>query len=266
MARGRTRVGAYGRSQTQKGIDTSKSFGGGFSKLFGGVADIVKGVASAGSQAAGAAERSFTRPNVKPVTTSAPGSMSGAPVSAPAPVATTRNPAGPPMPAATTTATTAPARAPATVPLPPRRGDGNPVTKVPVASTTASATATGDTYSGGRNKAAFDTAFNKAREIGGASAKFKFDGKDYQAAKTKDEYVPSSKQNTVDIGDLSKNVAPAKPAAATTDNTPSNAQTQTTPNATSASTPKPDDENKAKGSVKPMHECVQVGSNKYRIV
>ena len=76
MARGRTRVSSYGRSQTEKGVGASRSFGTGFSKLVGGVADVVSGAAQAGSQFASAAERSFNRPTVTPVRSSAPGTLS----------------------------------------------------------------------------------------------------------------------------------------------------------------------------------------------
>lgn len=113
MARGRTRVSSYGRGQMQKGIAASQEFGSGFSKLAGGVADIVKGVASAGSQAASAAERSFNRPRVTPVTTSAPGSLSAASATKPtvsaAPTAST-----PGDKSATTTSAAKPAAAPKT--------------------------------------------------------------------------------------------------------------------------------------------------------
>ncbi len=259
MARGRSRVSSYGRSQTAKGVGASRSFGQGFSKLAGGVADVVSGVAQAGSQAADAAVRSFNRPTVTPVRSSAPGTLTGTPA-----------PTAPVAPAASTGGSSSvpavPVAAKSTVPLPPRRGDGNAPAKASVApsaaATTASPTATGDTYSGGRNKAAFDAAFNKAREMGGSTARFKFGDKEYQAAKSKDEYVSSSKQNAVDIGDLSKNVAPAAPATSTS--TPADTTNST------ASVTTNDQEKKAVPTPprRPagLQESVTVGDNKYRIV
>lgn len=117
MARGRTRVSSYGRGQMQKGIAASQEFGSGFSKLAGGVADIVRGVASAGSQAASASERLFNRPRVTPVTTSAPGSLSA--TSAPKPtVSAASTDSTPADKSATATPATKPDAAPKTAPAP----------------------------------------------------------------------------------------------------------------------------------------------------
>jgi hypothetical protein len=151
-----------------------------------------------------------------------------------------------------------------------------PAASTPVAK--PAATTSTDTYSGGRNKAAFDAAFNKARELGGSTARFTFDNKQYQAAKTKDEYVSSKAQKDVNIGDLSKNVAPtATPASITptsssggSSNPPGASTGDVTPKGTSDAMRDPEygRQKKETGSSQQTfaESFVSVGTNKYRIV
>lgn len=103
MARGRSRVGSYGRGQTTQGIEASKSFGRGFAGLAGGAADIATGAMQSVKQATSAMQHMFNKPTVAPVRSSTPGTMSAKPTAASA--STTASTAAAPTPG--------PAKAPA---------------------------------------------------------------------------------------------------------------------------------------------------------